>query len=164
MGQMVFVPMSRVQARALRDTGSSSGQLDGHAATPALLVAQDYDQSMLEDADYAALCFAGASALTGSTDTDVLRLVVAADLTPSLFEADEDSPYGMVRVRELPWPAVQALFSDEPGAAAAVAAARAAAAGRSVDAALTLAPVLEVFEKHDLLWFSPDELDQLPEM
>jgi hypothetical protein len=67
-------------------------------------------------------------------------------------------------VHDLPWGAVQALFSDEAGSAVAVSAARGAASGRSVEEALTLAPVLEVFEQQDLLWFSPDELDQLPEV
>ena len=165
MGQMVFVPVRRDRARALRDSGSASvGQLTGYAATPAMMAAQDYDQSTLEDADYAALCFAGVAALTDPVDADALRLVVAADLSPSLFEADERSPYGVVLVHDLPWVAVQALFSDEPGSAGAVAAARGVAAGRSVEVALTLDPVLEVFEEHDLLWFSPDELEQLPEV
>ena len=162
MGQMVFVPMSRKRARALCDAGSVVGPFDGHAATPSLMAGHEYDESLLEDAEYTALAFAGVAALTGADDVDPLRLVLAAELPPTLLEVTDGSVLGAVQVHDLPWNAVRALFSDEPGAASAVATARTAAAGRSVDEALTMSVVVDVFENHDLLWFAPEELDQLP--
>ena len=59
-------------------------------------------------------------------------------------------------------PAVLKAFSDEEAATAAVAAARAAAAGLPLTDALALSAVETVLEEHDLLWFAPEELDQLP--
>ena len=162
MGQMVFVAMSRERARALRDAGSIAGPLGGHAATPSLMAAQDYDESLLEDAEYTALAFAGVAALTEAGEADILRLVLAAELPPSLVQVSVDSDLGAVQVHDLPWKAVQALFSDESGSAAAVASARTAAVGRSVAEAFTMPAVVDVFENHDLLWFAPEELDRLP--
>lgn len=160
MSQMVFLPLTREAAQSLRRDGRTTGELVAHAATPALLTAHDLDESTREDAEYAALVYAGVSSLTGSGDA--LRLVLAADLPVGQLTADPDDPYGRVQVHDVRWADVRALFSDDQPAAVAVAAARAAAAGRSVAEALTLAAVDAVTDDHDLLWFAPEELDRLP--
>ncbi|MET0694222.1 MAG: hypothetical protein ABWY56_09830, partial [Propionibacteriaceae bacterium] len=82
MPQMVFVPLSVQAARALREDGAIAGPLAGHAATPALMRAHDYDEAALEDAEFAALSYAGIAAVTVAGD-DPLRLVVAAELSPN---------------------------------------------------------------------------------
>jgi hypothetical protein len=56
---------------------------------------------------------------------------------------------------------VQALFADEPAAIAAARQAGEVAAGQSLAAALAAPEVGAVLDEYDLLWFAPDELDQL---
>jgi hypothetical protein len=159
--QLVFVPLSRADARALRDAGVTEAELPAYAATPSLLAAHGFAESDREEAEYAALSYAGAHAAV--TDTpETLRLVLAADVPVEQVSADPDSAYGLVRVGGLRWTEVQALFSDEEAAAAAVAAARQAAAGRELDVALTLPAVEVAVDEADLLWFAPEELDRLP--
>lgn len=157
--QLVFVPMSRAAAVALRQ-GQAHDGLAGHAATPELLRVHGYDASSLEDAEYAALCYAGARAVLDPSP-DPLRLVLAAEVDTDDVEVDPGDPYGQVLVR-VSWSDVQALFADEAGAAPAVAAARTAANGSSFEEALDLAAVEALDAEHDLLWFTPDELDHLP--
>lgn len=157
--QTVFVPILRTTAAVLRRGQSLSG-LVGHAATPALLRAHRYDASTLEDADYAALSYAGARAVL-EPNGDPLRLVLAAEVQAGDIEVDADDPYGQVLVR-LDWVGVQALFADESAAAQAVALARIAAAGSTFEQALALPAVESLDAEHDLLWFTPDELDHLP--
>lgn len=159
--QMVFVPVARHVAVLLRDGGELPGGLVGHAATPGLLHAHGYDSSTLEDAEFAALGYSGLRAVLDPVITDDLRLVLAADVPAAAVDAASQDPYGAVTVRGLRWSMVRALFADEPAAATAVAAARTAAQGRSLEAALALTEVDELSEDHDLLWFNPDELDQL---
>jgi hypothetical protein len=55
---------------------------------------------------------------------------------------------------------VQSLFADEPEAAAAVAAARAAVEGQTLSGALDRDEVAELLDSYDLLWFAPEELDR----
>jgi hypothetical protein len=160
MGQMVFVPLSRARALGLRESGVLADEQAGHAATESLMQAHDYDASTLEDAEFAALRYAGVQALDDSDEPT--RLILAADLTPSQVSVADADPYGRVTVRDLRWADVQALFSDEESAAAAVAAARAAAAGLAFDDMLALPAVDALLEEHDLLWFAPEELDRLP--
>lgn len=156
---MVFVPVTRSVAVALRQ-GQPMAGLVGHAATASLLQAHGYDATTMEDAEYAALSYAGARAVLGP-EVDPLRLVLAAELPVEDIEVDPEDSYGQVRVR-LQWPAVQALFADEPAAAAAVREARGAATGVTFEQALDLPAVETLDAEHDLLWFAPDELDHLP--
>lgn len=159
MGQVVFLPLSRADAVTLRDSGVLPGAWPAHAATPSLMRLHDYDAAALEDAEYAALTYAGVlAALTG---TDALRLVVAAEV-PGSACAGTDDAYGLVSVQEPRWAAVRALFADEPGAGAALAAVRSAAADRPLSAVLDLPVVESLVEQHDLLWYAPEELDALP--
>jgi hypothetical protein len=160
MAQMVFVALDRRAARHLRETGSAPGPWVAHAATPALLQAHGYDESALEDAEFAALSYAGIQsvALRGE---EALRLVVAAELEAGRIEPARDDAYGQVTVSDLRWSDVRALFVDDPAAAPAVAAARPDALGRSVTDALAHPSVATLLDEHDLLWFAPEELDSL---
>jgi len=168
---MVFVPLSREDAVLLRRESvpprtGKSGWL-GHAATDALMATHEYDPATAEDADFAALCYAGVSAL--SRTPDPLRLILALDVAASEVTLNPPAggvvpdPYGHVSLERIGWPSVTALFADEAAAAAAVAAARAAVAGGlSLEDALDLPAVATLLDDHDLLWFAPEELDQLP--
>jgi hypothetical protein len=57
---------------------------------------------------------------------------------------------------------VRALFADEPAALQAVSLASEKVTGDSLATALTTPEVAAVLDNHDLLWFAPEELDQLP--
>lgn len=161
MSQLVFVPVSRSQALSLcRDPDATLLNLTGQAATPSLLRAHDYDASTLEDAEYAALTYAGVLALTAVPPAGV-RLVLAADLAAPDVSSATDDPLGTVAVSRLRWADVEAVFADEGGAGDAVARARLEAAGASLAEAVGMAEVKRVLEEHDLLWYAPQELRQL---
>ena len=64
-------------------------------------------------------------------------------------------------VRDLGWAQVRALFVDEPAAVPAVARARAALGGSSLADALSVPEVTALVDDFDLLWFAPEELDDL---
>jgi len=159
--QVVFVPLSHQEASALRVGVSPAGTRLGQAATPALMRAHDYDSSTLEDAEFAALSYAAVQALLDPDIDDELRLVLAAEVPSAAVDIRPDDPYGTVEVRGLDWSAVRALFADELVARPAVAAARVAGRGRSLEEALALTAVEALSETSHLLWFHPDELDRL---
>ena len=56
---------------------------------------------------------------------------------------------------------MQSLFADEPAAVRAVARARAALGGPTLAETLSEPEVGELLDDYDLLWFAPEELDQL---
>ena len=56
---------------------------------------------------------------------------------------------------------MRALFADEPAAMEAIRLAGEVVAGQSLAAALATPEVGAVLDEYDLLWFAPDELDQL---
>jgi hypothetical protein len=166
---MVFVPARRDDARWLRDQPTAMPSPDeanhlwlGHAATPALMAAHEYDAALQEDAEYVALCYAGVRALWATGDR--LRLVLAVEVPSASVLSDPPDAYGLVRCTELAWARVAALFSDDAEAASAVSAARAVAGSEMpLDRALQVAEVAHVLDDHELLWFAPEELDRLPQ-
>jgi len=160
MGQMVFVPLASADAAVLRSEGKreSAAELVGVAATPPMMAWHDFGASELEDAEFAALSYAGVLALRSAADP--LRLVLAVEPALGQLSATDD-PYGRTAVAALHWADVRALFVDEPAAADAVAAARDAAGSSDLAGALELPAVQALLEKHDLLWYAPEELDQL---
>jgi len=160
MSQLVFVPMGRAAATALRDTGTSGQQLSGTAATRELIRSHEYADSELEDAEFAALSYAGV--LSVLEPGDPLRLVVVAEVPDDDVAPTVNDPYGTVTVHRLGWSQVQSLFSDEAATRAAVSAARDAARGQVLADAVGLPAVQALTEDFDLLWFAPEELDQLP--
>ena len=86
--------------------------------------------------------------------------MLAADVQPGQVNGDGND-VGEVVVGGLAWPQVQSLFADEPEATAILARARSAAAGLDLADALALDEVDGLLAAYDLLWFDPQELDQL---
>lgn len=160
MSQLVFVPMDRTAATALRHAGAAVEHLAGTAATRELIRSHEYVESELEDAEFAALSYAGV--LSVLAPGDPLRLVVVAEVRAEDVTPTAGDPYGTITVHRLSWSQVQALFSDEAATRAAVSAARGAAQGHELADAIALAPVQTLTEDFDLLWYSPEELDLLP--
>lgn len=160
MSQLVFVPMGRAAATALRDSGAVVQRLTATAATRELIRSHEYADSELEDAEFAALSYAGV--LSVLEPGDPLRLVVVAEVSAEEVAPTAGDPYGTVTVHRLSWSQVQALFSDEAATRAAVRDARSAAQGHGLADAIALPPVQTLTEDFDLLWYSPEELDLLP--
>lgn len=158
---MVFVPAPLARAGALR-SGQRAGQVRGFAVTPSLVRVLGPDLSD-EEADFAALSTAGLAALDGLDGGR--RLVLAADVAPDRV-VDGGGEAGEVRVDELAWHQVSALFADEDAAADAV---RAAAVEIATAAGATGTPaparsgpaVAALVDTYDLLWYAPEELDAL---
>jgi hypothetical protein len=153
---MVFVPMTWDEAVALR-SGTAADGYQGCAATPSLVASMDTD-TLIEEAEYAALSNAGALALVLKQTSP--RLVAAADVQGEQL-TELGGSLGEVQVRGLTWHQVRALFADEPAATEAARLASDVVAGQSLAAALTAPEVGAVLDEYDLLWFAPDELDQL---
>ena len=157
---MVFVPVTHAEAATLREQGVLGAALVGHAATHALMSGHDYDESTREDAEYAALTYAGARAAL-TVAQGALRLVLAAEVPPAEASPDPEDAYGRTEVSGLRWADVRALFADEPAAGAALAPVRDAATGLELAEALDTPELTRLMDEHDLLWFAPEELDQL---
>jgi hypothetical protein len=154
---MVYVPMSYDAALELR-AGHDPGPSRGCAVTSSLALALGPNTST-DEADFAALSNAGVLALTVGSDPQ--RLVLAIDVDPTQI-SDQQTASGEVEVRGLGWRQVQSLFTDEPPAIEAVAAARhAAEASVGLAEALSTPSVGQLLDTHDLLWFAVAELDQL---
>jgi hypothetical protein len=156
MAQMIFVPMTRDEIVSLR-SGTGANHFRGCAATPSLIASMEAG-TVLEEAEFAALSNAGVLALVLKPDSS--RLVVAAEV-PTEQITDLRRPQGEVEVHGLTWAQVRALFADEPEAREAVALAGKVVAGQSLVGALMAPAVVAVLDGFDLLWFAPEELDQL---
>jgi hypothetical protein len=156
MTSLVFVPVDRADAEALR-AGADLGSRPGCAPTGGLAGALE-PGAVAEEVEFAALSNAGVLALTAGSNP--LRLVLAADVAAGQV-TDRGSELGEVTVAGLRWPQVQALFADEPTAEPAVARARAESAGLGLAEALATESVGTLQNEFDLLWFAPEELDQL---
>jgi hypothetical protein len=152
---MVFLPVDRSAARQLRD-GRELTSRRGCAASLGLARAMPPGTGT-EELDFVALSNASVLALTVTSDP--LRLVVAVEVEPDDVD-DLGGDLGEVSIGRVGWAQVHALFADEPEAAAVVARARAAASGTLGDA-LIQGPVGDLLDTVDLLWFAPEELDQV---
>jgi hypothetical protein len=156
MSRMVFVPMTWDEAIALR-SGSGAVRYPACAATPRLVASMEAD-TFIEEAEYAALSYAGVLSLVLKPGSS--RLVAAAEIQPNQL-TDLGGPLGEVQVGGLTWHQVRALFGDESAAVDATRAASEVVAGESLAAALVAPEVGAVLDEYDLLWFAPEELDQL---
>ena len=156
MAQMIFVPMTRDEAQALR-SGTAANHYRGCAATRSLAASMEAGM-VLEEAEYAALSNAGVLALVLKPNQP--RLVVAAEVAEEQVK-DLGQPDGEVEVDGLAWAQVRAFFADEPDALQAVTLAGKAVAGQNLAAALAAPAVAAVLDGYDLLWFAPDELDRV---
>ena len=132
MTSLVFVPLDWADAAALR-SGADLGPRIGCAPTAELArrVGPDADP---EEVEYAALHQAGAS-----RRREQLAAAGARRRRRARQLIETGDGWGGVTVTGLRWSQVSALFADEPPAAQ--------AAGDVDDG--------------DLLWFAPEELDQL---
>jgi hypothetical protein len=153
---MVFVPMTWDDAVDLR-SGTAADHYRACAATSTLVASMETG-TLIEEAEYAALGYAGVLALVVNPGSP--RLVVAAEVEPGQL-LDLCEPLGEVEVRGLGWTQVRALFADEPAALEAAGLASKVVAGPSLAAALAASEVELVLDEFDLLWFAPEELDQL---
>ena len=156
MPEMVFVPMTRDAAVDLR-SGTAADHYRGCAATSTLVGSMEAG-TLIEEAEYAALNYAGVLALVLNPGSP--RLVVAATVQPGQVR-DLGEPLGEVEVRGLAWTQVRALFAEESAAIEAAGRVGEVVAGQSLAAALAEPEVGEMLDRYDLLWFAPEELDQL---
>lgn len=156
---MVYVPILLSRARSLR-AGEPLSSVAGHAATPSLRRALDLGTDD-EEGDYAALNAAGVAALTELDGVQGPRRLVLAAEVDEVSVGDGQGTFGEVQVAGLTWPQVRSLFADEEVAAPAVLAAARAVDGVAPAQAYDLPAVVELNDNHDLLWFSPEELDAL---
>ena len=156
MSEMVFVPMTWNAVVDLR-SGVAADRYRGCAATSTLVGSLEAGTS-IEEAEYAALGYAGVLALVLNPGSP--RLVVAAEMQPGQL-VDLGEPLGEVEVRGLGWTQVRALFADEPDAIEPASLASKGVAGQSLAAALAAPEVRQILDDHDLLWFAPEELEQL---
>ena len=156
MPEMVFVPMTWDAAVDLR-SGMTADHYRGCAATSTLVGSMETG-TLIEEAEYAALNYAGVLALVLNPGSP--RLVVAAAVQPGQL-GDLGEPLGEVEVRDLAWTQVRALFAEEPAAIEAASLTGEVVAGQSLTAALAEPEVGEMLDRYDLLWFAPEELDQL---
>ena len=111
MPEMVFVPMTWDAAVDLR-SGTTADQYRGCAATSTLVGSMEAG-TLIEEAEYAALNYAGVLALVLNPGSP--RLVVAAEVQPGQVR-DLGEPLGEVEVRGLAWTQVRALFAEESAA------------------------------------------------
>ena len=153
---MVFIPMVWDQAAELR-SGITADHYPGCAVTQSLLASMGADTSR-EEAEYAALSYAGVLALVLKPGS--ARLLVAAEVQPAQL-TDLCEPHGEVELRGLTWPQVRALFADEPAATKAARLASEAVTGQGMAGALAAPEAGLLLDEYDLLWFAPEELDQL---
>ena len=159
MVQMIFVPMTRDEVAALRSgpvrSGVVANSYSGCAATAGLIASLEAD--VIEEVEFAALNNAGVLALVLKPSP---RLVVAAEVREDQV-TDLGGSWGEVEVDGLAWAQVRALFADEPAAWDAAKLASKAVAGRSLGAAVAAPEVAAVLDEYDLLWYAPEELDQV---
>jgi hypothetical protein len=154
--KMIFVPMTQDETAAFR-SGAEMNHYQGCAATASLVASMETD-TVMEEAEYAAISNAGVLAMVLKPNAS--RLVVAAEVRVEQV-IDRGAPQGQVEVNGLTWAQVRALFADEPAARKAVRLARKTVAGRSLAAALVAPKVAAVLDKYPLMWYAPEELDQL---
>jgi hypothetical protein len=114
--------------------------------------------TVIEEVEYAALSNAGVLALVLKPNTP--RLVIAAEVQQDQL-TDSGGSHGEIEVGDLAWAQIRALFADDRDALEAVRLAGKAVAGRSLAVALTTPEVMAVLDGYDLLWFAPEELDEL---
>jgi hypothetical protein len=153
----VFVPLTALAARALRD-GAAEAAVDGYADTAGLRGALDDPEPDPEDVGFLAQTHAGVAALLGEADAP--RLVLAAEVDDrQVHELPGD--LGAVAVSGLRWVQVLSLFAHDPAGTRLVRRAQEAVRGLDLAAALTRQEVAELLDGYDLLWYGPEELDGL---
>ncbi len=155
--RIVYLPSDPASAQAFRRSGVLE-QARGVAVDEAYARARDLDLTVGDDeeeADYWALADAALQSLVARTDGP--RMVIAARVGPDQLRSYGPDGSGLVTAEEVAWSQVSALFIDDGEALESVHAARAAREDPERFGTLVEALVAE----HDLLWYAPEELDQL---
>lgn len=158
--QTVFIPLDRDQVVTWRDDGELAGA-DGFAATPELMAALGHDEKSREDAEFAAQSYAAVQALLG-TEPVRRRWVVAAAVPVATCAPGQWPTYGAVRVATVDWARVLALFVDQAEAEESVRDAQREVADMDLPGAWGHPEAAQLVADHDLLWYLPTELDQIP--
>lgn len=157
--QMIFAPLTMAQIQVLRDEGQLN-QVQAFAATAELMAALNYDSTMLQDAEYAALSYASVQYLL-QPEPVRQRSVLAAEVDSDSVSRAANRAYGEVSVTSLQWKSAVAVFVDDPDAAAAVTEAHHAIHDADLPGAWDDAHVADLIRDHGLLWHLPAELDQI---
>lgn len=122
------------------------GERAAHTVTDELLAELNYEASDAEEAEYAALVLASVASLSRYGE----RLVLVAEVDPSLVVAGADPANGEILLTNCPPSAITAWFSDAEGTG--VSEAANAARGLSIDEAWEADAVQRLLHTHDLLW------------
>lgn len=160
---MIFIPVGRPTAIGLRDGAALDHSLAGYAATPGLIAALGLDPKPSEDANFQAQTYAMVAGLVAAQWPDGHRVVLAAEVPDGSVRDDPETPteWGSVRVADIAWAWVTAVFSDgtepQPEVSAAVRLAADRVRGDELSTALDSAEVEGLIDAHDLLWHVPDE-------
>lgn len=159
----VYLPATVRLVAALRDAEELTGAATAHAVTPALR--EWYAEGDEEELEYVAFMRAAQDALRLLRDDPAAprrRVVISVDV-PAAQITVQDRDLGTSAVRlagAVRRGAIAAFHVDEPDAEPVVAAAAEVverAAGGDPDAQFTV----DSAEDLDLLWYAPDELDDL---
>jgi hypothetical protein len=143
---LVFVPLARETLRTWAGQGRLPGAVTGHAVTPRMAAAFGFGSTLDEDAEHTALHIAGLAGLLANGE----RLVAVVEAPAQALEGDL-AEFGAVSLREPGWPAVTALFVDDPEQPMPAVAASSLAAAWDVD------DVVEGLSDRELLWHAPTE-------
>lgn len=144
---LLFVPLTPLELTAWAEGGRLDWPRPGFSATSGLRAAFETDDA--EDAEHIALLVASVAGLAAHG----VRLVAVVE---GSGESSGDPDFGELRVPELPYSAVQAIFADDD-AEPTLAAAGAAAGGLGLAQAWEEPAVIALLENADLLWHGATE-------
>lgn len=140
--KLVFIPVAASELEMLVGTVPVE-QRRAFTVTEDLLDELGYTQDMSEDAEYAAMVLASVAGLIEFGE----RVVIVADVDPSLVEPGEDSANGECVLTKCPPEAMTAWFTDAPGVLMPT-----VPESASIDEAWELPDVQALLREHDLLW------------
>ena len=149
---LVSVPLSpSLLAELVR--GEDLGSLRGYATTPGLFETVGYSAEQQEEAERATVIFASIDALA----TYGTRLVAVAETAVRRPGEEGDDLNGEVEIDHLVWPAVLAVYMDDPAAAEDVARLAPCVADLNLDDAWETPGVVDLVQRWELMWFAPAE-------
>lgn len=159
----VYVPATVPMIAALRDSAELPAPAGAHAVTPSLR--EWYVEGDEEELEYVAFSRAAQEALRllhSDPGAPRRRIVVSADVPAQVVEPlNQDLGTSAIRLSHpIQWSAVAAIHIDAKEAEIDV-----AAAAEAVDAAASGDPdaqfTVESAEDHELLWYSPEEIEEV---
>lgn len=144
---LLFIPVTAAELAAWAGGGRLDWPRPGFSATAGLRAAFETDDE--EDVEHIALLVASVAGLA----VHGVRLVAVAE---GAGEPSGDPDFGELRVPELPYSAVEAVFADDP-AEPTLPPATTAARGLSLAQAWEEPAVVALLENADLLWHGAAE-------